>query len=77
MKQVRRQRPGAGAMLVACRLAGLSALEAYYAGVRARAQCEAACDCATRREHQRRHPAAGRDGGEGAALTGLVAHKLI
>jgi hypothetical protein len=25
-------------MLVACRLAGLSALEAYYAGVRARAQ---------------------------------------
>ena len=29
---------GAGAMLVACRLAGLSALEAYYAGVRARAQ---------------------------------------
>ena len=30
---------GAGAMLVACRLAGLSALEAYYAGVRARVQC--------------------------------------
>ncbi len=28
-------------MLVACRLAGLSALEAYYAGVRAGAQCEA------------------------------------
>ena len=26
-------------MLVACRLAGLSALEAYYAGGRARAQC--------------------------------------
>jgi hypothetical protein len=26
-------------MLVAYRLAGLSALEAYYAGVRARAQC--------------------------------------
>jgi hypothetical protein len=25
---------GAGAMLVACRLAGLSALETYYAGVR-------------------------------------------
>jgi hypothetical protein len=29
---------GAGAMLVACRLAGLSALVQYYAGVRARAQ---------------------------------------
>ena len=29
----------AGAMLAACRLAGLSALEAQYAGVRARAQC--------------------------------------
>ena len=28
-------------MLVACRLAGLSALEAHYAGVRARAQCGA------------------------------------
>ena len=28
-------------MLVACRLAGLSALEAYYAGVRARAQFRA------------------------------------
>ena len=28
-------------MLVACRLAGLSALEAYYAGVRVGAQCEA------------------------------------
>ena len=28
-------------MLVACRLAGLSTLEAYYAGVRARAQCGA------------------------------------
>jgi hypothetical protein len=28
-------------MLVACRLAGLSALETYYAGVRARAQCGA------------------------------------
>ena len=28
-------------MLVACRLAGLSALEAHYAGVRARTQCEA------------------------------------
>ena len=26
-------------MLVACRLAGLSALETYYAGVRARGQC--------------------------------------
>jgi hypothetical protein len=26
---------GAGAMLVACRLAGLSALEGHYAGVRA------------------------------------------
>jgi hypothetical protein len=35
---------------------------------------------ALRRPHEtwfRRHPAAGRDGGEGAALTGLVAHKLI
>ena len=30
---------GAGAMLVACRLAGLSALEAYYAGVSMGAQC--------------------------------------
>jgi hypothetical protein len=29
---------GAGAMLVACRLAGLSTLETYYAGVRAPAQ---------------------------------------
>ena len=29
---------GAGAMLVACRLAGLSALEGHYAGVSARAQ---------------------------------------
>ena len=28
-------------MLVACRLAGLSALEAYYAGVNWRAQCGA------------------------------------
>jgi hypothetical protein len=28
-------------MLVACRLAGLSALKAYYAGVTARAQCRA------------------------------------
>jgi hypothetical protein len=28
-------------MLVACRLAGLSALEAYYAAVRGRAQCGA------------------------------------
>ena len=26
-------------MLVACRLAGLSALEGHYAGVRARGQC--------------------------------------
>ena len=33
-------------MLVAYRLAGLSALEAYYAGVRARAQCGAVCGCA-------------------------------
>ena len=31
---------GAGAMLVACRLAGLSALEGHYAGVRARAQSD-------------------------------------
>ena len=30
---------GAGAMLVACQLVGLSVLGAYYAGVRARAQC--------------------------------------
>ena len=29
-------------MLVACRLAGLSALGAHYAGVNRRAQCEAA-----------------------------------
>ena len=29
-------------MLVACRLAGLSTLGAHYAGVKARAQCEAA-----------------------------------
>jgi hypothetical protein len=29
-------------MLVACRLAGLSALEGYYAGVRVGAQCGAA-----------------------------------
>ena len=28
-------------MLVACRLAGLSALETYYADVRVRAQCGA------------------------------------
>ena len=33
-------------MLVACRLAGLSALETYYAGVRAGAQFLAACGCA-------------------------------
>jgi hypothetical protein len=33
---------GAGAMLVACRLAGLSALETYYAGARVGAQCGAA-----------------------------------
>jgi hypothetical protein len=32
-------------MLVACRLAGLSALEAYYEGVRASAQCGAARGC--------------------------------
>jgi hypothetical protein len=31
---------GAGAMLVACRLAGLSALETYYAEVRVGAQFE-------------------------------------
>ena len=36
-------------MLVACRLAGLSALEAHYAGVNARAQCGP-----TRRERPRR-----------------------
>jgi hypothetical protein len=28
-------------MLVACRLAGLSALETYYAGIRVSAQCSA------------------------------------
>lgn len=32
----------AGAMLDACRLAGLSALETYYAEVKWRAQCGAA-----------------------------------
>jgi hypothetical protein len=36
-------------MLVACRLAGLCALEAYYAGVRARAQCEADAGTPSRR----------------------------
>src|SRR5271157_4310435 len=30
---------GAGAMLVACRLAGLSALEAHYAAAKSGAQC--------------------------------------
>ncbi len=34
---------GAGAMLVACRLAGLSALETHYADVNRRAQCSATC----------------------------------
>jgi hypothetical protein len=38
MKQVRRQPAGAGAMLVACRLAGLSALEGHHAGDNAQAQ---------------------------------------
>jgi hypothetical protein len=33
---------GAGETLVACGLAGLSALEGHYAGVNRRAQCEAA-----------------------------------
>ena len=33
-------------MLVACRLAGLSALEGHYAGVRVRAQCGPARGCA-------------------------------
>jgi hypothetical protein len=33
-------------MLVACRLAGLSALETYYAGARVGAQCRAVCGCA-------------------------------
>ena len=43
-------------MLVACRLAGLSALEAYYAGVRARAQfgsdalCHGVLDITSRRK---------------------------
>jgi hypothetical protein len=34
MKQVEGAEAGAGAMLVACRLAGLSALGAHYAGVK-------------------------------------------
>ena len=33
----------AGAMLLACRLAGLSALGKHYAGVNRRAQCGALC----------------------------------
>ena len=33
-------------MLVACRLAGLSALEAHYAGVRVGAQIRGPCGCA-------------------------------
>jgi hypothetical protein len=37
---------GAGAMLVAYRLAGLSALGPHYAGVECLAQCVAACGCA-------------------------------
>jgi hypothetical protein len=37
---------GAGAMLVACQLAGLSALGAHYAGVKRRTQRDdAACGC--------------------------------
>jgi hypothetical protein len=36
-------------MLAACRLAGLSALEGYYAGVRVGAQCGADADGLTRR----------------------------
>ena len=73
-------------MLVACRLAGLSALGAYYAGVKwhairgrlwLRGLASAWRDARAGRELQRRDPAAGRDGGEGAVLTGLVAHKLI
>jgi hypothetical protein len=36
-------------MLVACRLAGLSARETHYAGVRARAQCEADAGTHSRR----------------------------
>ena len=35
-------------MLVACRLAGLSALETHYAGVRVRAQFGGACGRAAR-----------------------------
>jgi hypothetical protein len=35
-------------MLVACRLAGLSALEGHYAGVRVCAQFGGACGCAAR-----------------------------
>ena len=42
---------GAGAMLVACRLAGLSALEAYYARARVGAQCRASI-CSTTRFRQ-------------------------
>ena len=38
----RKRGTGAGAMLVACRLAGLSALGAHDAGVKGRAQCGAA-----------------------------------
>ena len=45
-------------MLVACRLAGLSALEAYYAGVRARAQCGADASKAPAGEQARIHRAA-------------------
>ena len=37
---------GAVAMLVACRLAGLSALKGHYAGVRVCAQFGGACGCA-------------------------------
>jgi hypothetical protein len=35
-------------MLVACQLAGLSALEGHYAGVRASALFGGACGCAAR-----------------------------
>ena len=44
MKQVEGAEAGAAAMLVACRLARLSALEGHYAGVRVCAQFGGACD---------------------------------
>ena len=43
-------------MLVACRLAGLSALEAYYAGVGVDAQCAADALRRRSRDYLRRKP---------------------